>query len=234
MTSYKVVLARGVETEIATVVIASRAAVYGAITALAENPYPSGKTRRSEVISHLSTEVAGYRVGYMVQDDTHTILIDSVSPLTSQTSAPSQENKRQEILAQIAEWLRPTFQDMRTNNAGQLIIPFESTAVLIDATPLHSGMHRLYLTCPVIVGVSPSAELAAFVGWKAGNFLFGSLGLRSEDDSQHPPLTVEFEYSVHFEGTAGAPLTELVALMAQTGLDLMDELFPRFGGQKPI
>jgi mRNA-degrading endonuclease RelE of RelBE toxin-antitoxin system len=234
MSGYKVVLARGVEAELAAVSSASRPAVHTAIMGLAQNPYPSGKRNRSEVISILNTDVVGYRVEYMVQDHKRSIVISSVSPLPGHPQAPVQgSNRQQEILSQIAEWLRPAFQDMHTNNAGELIIPFGPTAVLIDVTPLHSGLHRLYLTCPVIVGVPPSAELAAFVGWKAGNFLFGSLGLRQEDDSQHPPLTVEFEHSVHFEGTAAAPMTELVAMIAQAGLELMDELLYRFGGERP-
>jgi hypothetical protein len=95
-------------------------------------------------------------------------------------------------------------------------------------------MHRIYLTCPAAVGVSASDELAALIGWKAENFLFGSPGLRREEDAANSPLTVEFEYSVHFEGTSQTPLIELIRLLASSGLELSEEVRSRFGGESPM
>jgi hypothetical protein len=139
-----------------------------------------------------------------------------------------------QIKKQIIEWVAQTFPDMYANKAEQLIIPFGSTGVLIDITQLASGTHRIYLNCPIAVGVPDSDELAVWIGWKAGNFLFGSPGLRREEDVENCPLTVEFEYSVHFEGTSQQPLIELIRLIASSGLGLADEVCGRFGGTSPM
>jgi hypothetical protein len=135
---------------------------------------------------------------------------------------------------QLVQWIKPVFPDLYANNADQLIVPFGSIGVLIDVTQLPSGLHRIYLTCPAAVGVPASDELAAFIGWKAGNFLFGSPGLRREEDTGNSPLTVEFEYSVHFEGTSQQALVELIRLLASSGLELSDEVRSRFGGEAPM
>lgn len=136
---------------------------------------------------------------------------------------------------QLVEWLSPECENLYSNAAGQVIAQFDaSRLVVLDVTTLPSSLHRVYLSAPIAFGVPFSQNLAAHIGLSAGNFHFGSIGLRPEDETPNPLMTVEFEYSAYFEGMTATTFVEAVKLVADTRAAVAGEILSRFGGEAPF
>jgi mRNA-degrading endonuclease RelE of RelBE toxin-antitoxin system len=73
---------RGVEDELATIPSASRERVASTLSALSDNPYNG-----CHGLSHLFVDAGDYRITYVIQDDTKTVVVGRIYNLDLEDEA---------------------------------------------------------------------------------------------------------------------------------------------------
>lgn len=82
MTEYKVILMRGVDEELATVEEASYERVTATLSALSLNPDIGMRG-----LAHIFVDISGYRITYVVQDETQTVVVGRIFKLSPKTDS---------------------------------------------------------------------------------------------------------------------------------------------------
>ncbi|RJQ80470.1 hypothetical protein D5S17_08420 [Pseudonocardiaceae bacterium YIM PH 21723] len=113
-----------------------------------------------------------------------------------------------------------TYLEVHTDDDGALSFQHKGVPCAVQATQLVEGLTMLSMTCVVAWDLPASDELAAKLTHRAGDGLFGTLGVVSSPSG----MDVTLRYAFPAEGMGNAPLGTLLMLVVSTASQLRDEL----------
>ncbi|MFI0463808.1 hypothetical protein ACWEV3_01645 [Saccharopolyspora sp. NPDC003752] len=112
------------------------------------------------------------------------------------------------------------YHDVHVDDDGALTFRHADVPCAVQAMQLADGLTVLSLTCVVAWDLPPTDELAQSVAERAGQGLFGTLGVVRTERG----MDVTLRYAFPAEGMAAAPLGTLLMLVVATASQLRTEL----------
>lgn len=112
------------------------------------------------------------------------------------------------------------YHDVRVDDDGALSFQHSGVPCAVQAMQLADGLIVLSLTCIVAWDLPDEAELARSVAERAGQGLFGTLGVVRTERG----MDVTLRYAFPAEGMDSAPLSTLLMLVVSTASQLQTEL----------
>ncbi|MER7012530.1 hypothetical protein ABT324_14020 [Saccharopolyspora sp. NPDC000359] len=113
-----------------------------------------------------------------------------------------------------------TYHDVHVDDDGALTFRHSEVPCAVQAMQLAEGLTVLSLTCVVAWDLPATDELAQSVAERAGQGLFGTLGVVRTERG----MDVTLRYAFPAEGMAPAPLGTLLMLVVATASQLRSEL----------
>ncbi|MDT8914632.1 hypothetical protein [Amycolatopsis sp. PS_44_ISF1] len=110
--------------------------------------------------------------------------------------------------------------DVRVDDDGAITFSHADVPCVIQATRLAEGLTVLSLTCVVAWDLPEDPALAVAVAERAGQGLFGTLGVGHTENG----LDVTLRYAFPAEGMELSPLGTLLMLVVSTASQLRTEL----------
>ncbi|ATY13566.1 hypothetical protein CU254_26425 [Amycolatopsis sp. AA4] len=123
------------------------------------------------------------------------------------------------LLARAREALE-RYLEVHVDDDGALTFSHADVPCVIQATRLADGLTVLSLTCVVAWDLPDDPSLAAAVAERAGQGLFGTLGVGHTDSG----MDVTLRYAFPAEGMDPSPLGTLLMLVVSTASQLRTEL----------
>lgn len=112
------------------------------------------------------------------------------------------------------------YHDVRVDDDGALSFQHSGVPCAVQAMQLADGLTVLSLTCIVAWDLPDDADLARSVAERAGQGLFGTLGVVRTGRG----MDVTLRYAFPAEGMESAPLSTLLMLVVSTASQLQTEL----------
>lgn len=112
------------------------------------------------------------------------------------------------------------YHDVHVDDDGALTFRHSDVPCAVQAMQLAEGLTVLSLTCVVAWDLPPTDELAQSVAERAGQGLFGTLGVVRTERG----MDVTLRYAFPAEGMAATPLGTLLMLVVATASQLRTEL----------
>ncbi|MBV9058117.1 MAG: hypothetical protein JO296_16695 [Pseudonocardiales bacterium] len=123
-------------------------------------------------------------------------------------------------LLEAARTALERFQDVRVDDDGSLTFQHSDVPCAVQAVELVEGLTMLSLTCVVAWDVVDDGELAERVATRAGQGLFGTLGIvRTERGAD-----LMLRYAFPAAGLDSVPLGTLLMLVVSTASQVRGEL----------
>jgi hypothetical protein len=123
-------------------------------------------------------------------------------------------------LLSAAKQALETFHDVHVDDDGALTFRHAEVPCAVQAMQLAEGLTVLSLTCVVAWDLEPSDRLAKSAAERAGQGLFGTLGVIHTERG----MDVTLRYAFPAQGMDAAPLGTLLMLVVSTASQLRDEL----------
>ncbi|MCP2334261.1 putative bacterial sensory transduction regulator [Actinoalloteichus cyanogriseus DSM 43889] len=123
------------------------------------------------------------------------------------------------VLAAAREALE-RYHEVVLDDDGALTFRHGDVPCAVQSTELVEGLTMLSLTCVVAWDLPDDAELARSAAERAGQGLFGTLGVIRTDRG----MDVTLRYAFPAEGLGSAPLSTLLMLVVSTASQLRTEL----------
>jgi hypothetical protein len=121
------------------------------------------------------------------------------------------------------------YHDVHVDDDGALTFRHAEVPCAVQAMQLAEGLTVLSLTCVVAWDLPPTDELAQSVAERAGQGLFGTLGVVRTERG----MDVTLRYAFPAEGMSSAPLGTLLMLVVATASQLRTELLTEAEGTTP-
>ncbi|MGW3469757.1 hypothetical protein ACWDKQ_15110 [Saccharopolyspora sp. NPDC000995] len=118
------------------------------------------------------------------------------------------------------------YHDVHVDDDGALTFRHSDVPCAVQAMQLAEGLTVLSLTCVVAWDLPPTDELAQSVAERAGQGLFGTLGVVRTERG----MDVTLRYAFPAEGMAATPLGTLLMLVVATASQLRTELLTESEG----
>jgi hypothetical protein len=118
------------------------------------------------------------------------------------------------------------YHDVHVDDDGALTFRHADVPCAVQAMQLAEGLTVLSLTCVVAWDLPATDELAQSVAERAGQGLFGTLGVVRTERG----MDVTLRYAFPAEGMASAPLGTLLMLVVATASQLRTELLTEAEG----
>ncbi len=112
------------------------------------------------------------------------------------------------------------YQEVKVDDDGSLTFQHSEVPCAVQAVELVEGLAMLSLTCVVAWDVPDDGELAEWVAARAGQGLFGTLGLVRGERG----VDVTLRYAFPAAGLDTAPLGTLLMLVVSTASQVRGEL----------
>ncbi|MGI8310817.1 hypothetical protein [Saccharopolyspora hattusasensis] len=112
------------------------------------------------------------------------------------------------------------YHDVHVDDDGALTFRHSDVPCAVQAMQLAEGLTVLSLTCVVAWDLPPTDELAQSVAERAGQGLFGTLGVVRTERG----MDVTLRYAFPADGMAATPLGTLLMLVVATASQLRTEL----------
>lgn len=119
------------------------------------------------------------------------------------------------------------YHEVHVDDDGALTFRHHEVPCAVQATQLAEGLTVLSLTCVVAWDLPDSPQLASSAAERAGQGLFGTLGVVHTDRG----IDVTLRYAFPADGLAIAPLGTLLMLVVSTASQLRGELISDAGDQ---
>ncbi|GAB3490426.1 hypothetical protein [Amycolatopsis cihanbeyliensis] len=116
--------------------------------------------------------------------------------------------------------------EVRVDDDGALTFSHADVPCVVQATRLAEGLTVLSLTCVVAWDLPDDATLAASVAERAGQGLFGTLGVVHTERG----LDLTLRYAFPAQGMEPAPLGTLLMLVVSTASQVRTDLLGDSGG----
>lgn len=117
------------------------------------------------------------------------------------------------------------YHDVHVDDDGALTFRHGEVPCAVQAIQLAEGLSVLSLTCVVAWDLPEAGELGAAVAERAGEGLFGTLGMVHTERGND----VTLRYTFPAEGMDSAPLGTLLMLVVSTASQVRGELLDRVG-----
>ena len=124
-----------------------------------------------------------------------------------------------ELLSKTREALEQ-YHDVHVDDDGALTVRHTDVPCAVQAMELAEGLTVLSLTCVVAWDLPNDPELAVSAAERAGQGLFGTLGVVRTDEG----MDVTLRYAFPADGMDPAPLSTLFMLVVSTASQLRSEL----------
>lgn len=134
----------------------------------------------------------------------------------------SSETTTTASLLTLARQALETYHDVHTDDDGALSFRHGEVPCAVQAVQLADGLVVLNLTCVVAWDLTGDAALATAVAERAGQGLFGTLGIVKTDRG----TDVTLRYTFPAEGIEPTPLGTLLMLVVSTASQVRAELLP--------
>ncbi|MEB3367892.1 hypothetical protein [Saccharopolyspora mangrovi] len=118
------------------------------------------------------------------------------------------------------------YHDVHVDDDGALTFRHSEVPCAVQAMQLAEGLTVLSLTCVVAWDLPPGEELAQSVAERAGQGLFGTLGVVRTERG----MDVTLRYAFPAEGMDPSPLGTLLMLVVATASQLRSELLAESEG----
>lgn len=128
-----------------------------------------------------------------------------------------------ELLTAAKEALE-TYHEVHVDDDGALTFRHSEVPCAVQAMQLADGLTVLSLTCVVAWDLPQSDRLAQSAAERAGQGLFGTLGVVRTERG----VDVTLRYAFPAEGMATAPLSTLLMLVVATASQLRSEILEMF------
>lgn len=112
------------------------------------------------------------------------------------------------------------YHEVHVDDDGALSFQHSGVPCAVQAMQIADGLTMLSLTCIVAWDLPDDAELARSVAERAGQGLFGTLGVVRTDKG----MDVTLRYAFPADGVAAVPLSTLLMLVVSTASQLQTEL----------
>ncbi|KAA9159825.1 hypothetical protein FPZ12_019575 [Amycolatopsis acidicola] len=129
-----------------------------------------------------------------------------------------------ELLARAREALE-RYLEVHVDDDGALTFSHKGVPCVIQATQLAEGLTVLSLTCVIAWDLADSPDLAASAAERAGQGLFGTLGVTHGERG----MDLTLRYAFPAQGLDSAALGTLLMLVISTASQLRAELLPADG-----
>ena len=136
----------------------------------------------------------------------------------------SQEAETTAKLMTAAKQALELYHDVHVDDDGALTFRHSDVPCAVQAMQLADGLTVLSLTCVVAWDLPASDELSRAVAERAGQGLFGTLGVVRTERG----MDVTLRYAFPAEGMATAPLSTLLMLVVATASQLRSEILEMF------
>ncbi|KEI44206.1 hypothetical protein [Saccharopolyspora rectivirgula] len=136
----------------------------------------------------------------------------------------SQEAETTAKLMTAAKQALELYHDVHVDDDGALTFRHSDVPCAVQAMQLADGLTVLSLTCVVAWDLPASDELSRAVAERAGQGLFGTLGVVRTERG----VDVTLRYAFPAEGMATAPLSTLLMLVVATASQLRSEILEMF------
>ncbi|MGH4011544.1 MAG: hypothetical protein ACRDTH_25830 [Pseudonocardiaceae bacterium] len=123
-------------------------------------------------------------------------------------------------LLEAARQALERYQDVKVDDDGALSFQHSEVPCAVQAVELAEGLLVLSLTCVVAWDVGDDGELAEWVATRAGQGLFGTLGLVRGERG----VDVMLRYALPAAGLATGPLGTLLLLVVSSASQVRTEL----------
>ena len=136
----------------------------------------------------------------------------------------SQEAETTAKLMTAAKQALELYHDVHVDDDGALTFRHSDVPCAVQAMQLADGLTVLSLTCVVAWDLPASDELSRAVAERAGQGLFGTLGVVRTERG----VDVTLRYAFPAEDMATAPLSTLLMLVVATASQLRSEILEMF------
>lgn len=136
---------------------------------------------------------------------------------------------RDPLHQRLFAWLAEAFENVYPNPQNAIIVPFDTTTVVVDSDEFVDGRRAVQLRSAILQDVRPNAELFEHVAHQADRFKIGGLYLYPEGHA----YDLDFSIKVLHAWLDPETLVRLVTVAGSSAIDQADQLFPRFGGHVP-
>ncbi|APU16898.1 YbjN domain-containing protein [Actinoalloteichus fjordicus] len=134
--------------------------------------------------------------------------------------------KTAELLVAAREALE-RYHEVHTDDDGALTFRHGEVPCAVQAMQLAEGLTVLSLTCVVAWDLPDDGTLARSAAERAGQGLFGTLGVVRTERG----MDVTLRYAFPAEGMGATPLSTMLMLVVSTASQLRTELLDTVGGQ---
>lgn len=119
------------------------------------------------------------------------------------------------------------YMDVHVDDDGALTFSHADVPCFVQATRLAEGLTMLSLNCAVAVDLAEGSELAESVAERAGQGLFGTLGIVRTDRG----VDVTLRYAFPAQGMEATPLGVLLMLVVSTASQVRTDLLGFSSGE---
>ncbi len=117
---------------------------------------------------------------------------------------------------------------------GDFVISVESAHLFIRAIefgPEEKKSFMIKFTCPLVMGVPVTPDLAIYVATEGGNYSFGHVHLILDNEKESKTGSLYFEYTIFAGDLDMSEVENAIWMVLFTSSDLDTELHSKFGGK---
>jgi hypothetical protein len=134
------------------------------------------------------------------------------------------------LTVKVQRILADFLNDVRINDRGGFMIPYESTMVVVDPRQLEGDRTAVLVFALMNQNVPVTPALFEWVAINTDNFMFGHIGMRVSEDGKTANLV--FTHTLLGDYLDPEELKQAVGAVATTADDLDEEIQDRFGGER--
>jgi hypothetical protein len=134
------------------------------------------------------------------------------------------------LTVKVQRILADFLSDVRLNDRGGFMIPYESTMVVCEPRNLEGDRTAVLIFALMNQMVPVTPALFEWVATNTDNFMFGHIGMRVTEDGKHANLV--FTHTLLGDYLDPEELKQAVGAIATTADELDEEIQDRFGGER--
>jgi Putative bacterial sensory transduction regulator len=134
------------------------------------------------------------------------------------------------LTVKVQRILADFLNDVRLNDRGGFMIPYESTMVVVEPKELENERTAVLVFALMNQNVPATPALYEWVARNTDNFMFGHIGIRVDEEGKFANLV--FTHTLLGDYLDPEELKQAVGAVATTANDLDEEVQDRFGGER--
>ncbi|GAA3028664.1 hypothetical protein GCM10010528_07930 [Gordonia defluvii] len=135
------------------------------------------------------------------------------------------------VKVKVQQMLSTNLNNVQLTKNGGFNVRHGSSRVFVEVEEWAEKYTLVKVEVPVLFDVPRSPELYEYIAFHAGQFVFGTLFLRADDEDARE-VSVVLEHNVLGDYLDEPELMEAVLMLAYVADQIDDELKARFGGER--